>query len=306
MYKFNKILVALDLSAIDSQLIESACTICDIFPPKEIIFINVIRDFDFPEELLKEFPGLLEKALEERKATIEKQVEKHFTCGEVKIHIVIKQGQATKEIMKYSAEKKVDLIVLGRKNEKKGGGTLISRLTRRASCSLLVIPKDTKLKFDKILVPIDFSSYSRMALEKALTIARNLKYTPKIITQNVYHVPSGYHYTGKTYEEFSETMKENAKVDYQKFTSPLNLKNIKIEATYTLDKDDDVIGDINKKAKSIKADVIVIGAKGRTATAAIFIGSKAEKLIQQDDNVPLMVIRPKGKTAGILEYLKEI
>ena len=54
------------------------------------------------------------------------------------------------------------------------------------------------------------------------------------------------------------------------------------------------------------ADAIVIGAKGRTDTTAIFIGSSAEKLIHIDSTIPIMIVRPKGRRAGIIELLKDI
>jgi nucleotide-binding universal stress UspA family protein len=52
--------------------------------------------------------------------------------------------------------------------------------------------------------------------------------------------------------------------------------------------------------------MIIIGAKGRTAATALFIGSLAERLIQINNKVPLLVTRPKGKNAGIIEYILEI
>ncbi|MBV6646759.1 MAG: universal stress protein, partial [Cyclobacteriaceae bacterium] len=249
---------------------------------------------------------LLEKALNERRALIENKVNSMFSCEGVKVHLMIRQGQPTKEIMKFAVKQKIDLIVLGRKNEKKGGGILINRLARRASCSLLVIPKDIEVKLDKVLVPIDFSNYSKLALEKALDLAEKSENNPKIIVQNVFQVPSGYHYTGKSFSEFAEVMKGNAEKDYKLFSQGISAKDVDMETLYTLDKDDDIIPHIYKKAKSMKADMIIIGAKGRSATTALFIGSKAERLIQVDTDIPMMVVRPKGKSAGIIEYLQEL
>jgi nucleotide-binding universal stress UspA family protein len=145
-----------------------------------------------------------------------------------------------------------------------------------------------------------------MALEKAVTFAGKIDPTPEVIAQNVFQIPTGYHYTGKTFEEFGEIMKKNAKKDYENFISELKLKKVKLKDIYTLDKDDDVITAIYKKAKDLKADIIIIGAKGRTATTAIFIGSKAEKMVQLDSDIPLLIIRPKGKRAGFREYLQEL
>lgn len=306
MYKFNKILVGLDHTSMDEELINAACTVCQLSGSKEIYFINIVRDFNLPDDVRMEFPDIIDKAIEERKTQIESEVLEKFACNGVTPHFIIKQGQPTKEIMKFAAEQKIDLIVIGRKKENSSSGVLIQRLARRAGCSLLIVPSGKEMKMGKIHVPVDFSSYSKMALEKAVTFAKKLSPTPEIIVQNVYQVPSGYHYTGKSYDEFSKIMKDHAEKDYKVFIQDLKLGDIKLNDLYTLDKEDDVIAEIYKKAKKEKADLIIIGAKGRSSTTAIFIGSKAEKFLHLDSEIPVMVVRPKGKRAGIREYLKEL
>ena len=306
MYKFSKILVGLDQSDMDHELIDAACKMCQLSGSKQVYFMNLIRDFHLPEELLKEFPDLLKNAIEERELSIRKAVDEQFSCPHVKVNFVIKQGQPTKEIMKFSQEEKVDLIILGRKNEKEAGGIIINRVARRAACSLLVLPKGHEISFDKILVPSDFSDYSKIALEKASEISSALDTKPEVAIQNVFQVPNGYHYTGKTFEEFAEVMKDHASKDFLRFTSKMNLSDLNLKTIYTLDRNEDVIGYIYEEAKAQQSKLIIIGAKGRTATTALFIGSKAEKLIQIDSDIPLLVVRPKGKKAGIMEYLQEL
>jgi nucleotide-binding universal stress UspA family protein len=307
MYKFNKILVALDHTDMDNKLIDAVCSICQTSGSKHIYFVNLIRDFQFPEDMLKEFPDIVDKVLADRRKVIEDEIMNRFACEGVKVHFIIKQGQPTKEIMKLTADEKIDLILLGRKNKKKGGGTIINRLARRIGCSILIIPVDSEFKLNRVHVPLDFSSYSKMAMEKAVELAKSSHTPVKIITQNVYQVPSGYHYTGKTFDEFAEIMEKNAEKDYHNLVAGMKLDGLDIENTYTLDKDEDVISTIYQHAsQNIKADLIIIGAKGRTATTALFIGSKAEKLIRLDSQIPVMIVRPKGKAAGLREYIKEL
>lgn len=308
MYKYNKLLVGLDNSNTDIDLIKAASDVCQLSGSSVVYFVNVIRDFNMPEEMLKEFPQLLDRAIEDRKEDLQKKVDQHFKHEDVKVvvQVIVKQGQVTKFLLKYASHEKIDLIVLGRKNEKRNGGVLVNRVARRAGCSLLIIPKGAVFKLNQILVPTDFSDYAKKAMEKAVTLSKKSIADSKITVQNVYQVPVGYHYTGKTFKEFSDIMKSHAKNDYQKFIGELNVKGVNIEQIYTLDKDEDIITDIYKTAKKIKASLIVIGAKGRTATTAIFIGSKAERLIQVDSDIPTLVVRPKGKNAGFLEYIKEI
>jgi nucleotide-binding universal stress UspA family protein len=119
-------------------------------------------------------------------------------------------------------------------------------------------------------------------------------------------VPTGYHFTGKSYEEFAGIMEQRAAEAYGKFMEGIDLSGQPVIAEYTLDKDEDPVEDIYLKAREAEANLIVIGAKGRSATAAIFLGSMAERLIQADTEIPILVVRPKGKTEGLIDYLKEL
>jgi nucleotide-binding universal stress UspA family protein len=137
MYKFNKILVGLDNTAIDAQLIKAACAICQLSGSKEVFFVNIVKDFNYPENLIKEFPDIIDRALDERKSEIQKKVDEHFKCKDVTHHYLVEQGKPTRYFMNFIAEKKIDLMVVGRKIDGEGSGIMTARLARRASCSLI-------------------------------------------------------------------------------------------------------------------------------------------------------------------------
>ncbi|RED96216.1 universal stress protein [Marinoscillum furvescens] len=308
MYKYNKIIVGLDHTEMDKDLISAASDICTLSGSRVVYFVNVIRDVHLPEKVQKEFPDLLDRAIADRKKELETIISEGFSCQDVEvvIHVMVDQGQVTKSILNFTTKEKIDLVILGRKNERKGGGVLINRVARRVGCSLLILPKGTRIDMSNILVATDYSEYSKSAMEKAVSLAKKSKTAEHIMVQNVYQVPVGYHYTGKSFDEFGDIMKDHAKKDYQKFVSDIDFGELKVKEIYSLDKDDDIISDIHRESKRRKASLIVIGAKGRTATTALFIGSKAEKLIQVNSAIPMLVVRPKNKKAGILDYIKEL
>lgn len=307
MYLIKKLIVCLDQTPLDQTLIDHAAFITKINQTKKIYFTSVIKNLTIPKEVLEEFPNLIENMIMERKETMQKLVEAHFP--EIKglsISYIVKEGTLSKKIIKLAEEKSVDMIIIGRKVNLPGTGVASQRLARRASCSLLIVPEGSKPKISKLLVPSDFSDYSKDALEEAILIAENHGGKVEIVCQNVFHVPSGYHFTGKTFEEFSEIMKMHAEINFKKFIRKIDTKGLKVTPVYTKDDDDDPVQEIVATALEIGADGIVIGAKGRTAATALFIGSIAERLIQYNDQLPLLVTRPKGKNAGILDYILEI
>tara|TARA_R100000152_G_C6754661_1_gene178369 strand:+ start:161 stop:1084 length:924 start_codon:yes stop_codon:yes gene_type:complete len=307
MYPIKKVIIGLDLRELDQTMVEFADFLANAPAVEEIYFVNVIKNLYIPKEVLKEFPDMVENAITERKNEMEKKVAE-FSKGEknAKFHFNVLNGKIADSILKFTKEKDIDLIVIGRREKANESGALSQRLARRAACSLLIIPEGTSPKMDRILVPSDFSDYSKLALEEAINIAHSNQNATEITIQNVFTVPTGYHYTGKSFEEFTEVMRKNAVKNYKKFISKFDTKDIKIKAVYSQDTNEDVTTDMIDKAHEINANAIIIGAKGRTSTTAFFLGSIAERLIQLDNDIPLMIVRPKGKNAGFLEFLKEL
>lgn len=291
----------------DETLVKFATYIAKINQTKKIYFTNIIRNLQIPKEVLKEFPNLIENMVEERKSQMKEVVEKNWDSEITsEISYVVKDGQLAKKVLKLAHEKSADMILVGRKVTLPGSGVGSQRLARRASCTLMIIPENSVPNITKILVPSDFSEYSKDALEEAILISERNGKTIEIICQNVYTIPSGYHFTGKSYDEFAAIMETHAEIKYKKFIRKIDTKGVKITPLYTKDDDDDPVEDIIKKAQEIGAHGIIIGAKGRTAATALFLGSMAERLIQLNDKIPLLVTRPKGKNAGILDYILEI
>ncbi|MFY0626659.1 MAG: universal stress protein [Reichenbachiella sp.] len=306
MQHFHKILVALDGTDIDKELIYAASVISQMDDTRQIDFINVVKDVNVPKAIRAEFPNIIKDAIKERKADMGRKIEQYFDNEKIKIKIDIGSGSPTKTILKYSAKQDIDLIIMGRKNERPGGGVIINRIARRAACSLMILPKGFNKKIENILVPIDFSAPSLDSLNQTIKLANIGAPDVTIVPQNIYQVPSGYHYTGNTYKEFAKIMEENAKKEYVKFEKSFIKTSLKIKPLYTLDRHEDIIATISKTGMEKHIDGIVISAKGLTSATALFLGSKAEKLIQFDLDIPLVVLRPKGKLSGILDYLKKI
>ncbi|ADR23194.1 hypothetical protein MATR_29570 [Marivirga tractuosa] len=307
MYPIKKVIIGLDLSDLDKTMVEFADFLAKASAVEDVHFVNVIKNLHIPKDVLKEFPDMVDNVIKERKNEMEQKFEK-FISGKHKanFHFNVVTGKIADSILKFTKEKDIDLIVMGRREKAEQSGALSQRLARRAACSLLIIPEGTTPKMDKILVPSDFSEHSKLALEEAINIAQLNDNSTEITVQNVFTVPTGYHYTGKTFEEFTEVMKKNAVKSYKKFINSIDTKGIKLKAVYSQDTNEDVTTDMIDKAHEINANAIIIGAKGRTATTAFFLGSIAERLIQLDNDIPLMIVRPKGKNAGFLEFLKEL
>ena len=112
----------------------------------------------------------------------------------------------------------IDLVVMSRKPLEKSSGKLSEKLTRKAPCSVLMIPEGNESKITKVAVAVDFSEHSADAMDVGIAFASAASIA-EIVCLHVYNVPSGYYKTGKCYEQFAEVMKKNAEQNYQEFIS---------------------------------------------------------------------------------------
>lgn len=190
------------------------------------------------------------------------------------------------------------MVMVGSKDANNGGGTFTQRLARRAPCHVLTVPIGSSYQLKrtheikKFLVPIDFSDYSRQALERAILIASRVKDPIEIICQNVYSVPSGYHYSGKSRDDFAKLMKKHAIENFADFVKDVDTKGVNLKPVYSDDINDDKTTDIRDLAKKEKVDGIIMGSRGKTA-AALLLGSIAEKLVRNEKSFPVLVVRKK-------------
>lgn len=312
MQPIRKILVALDHSSLDHELVDYAKFFVDITEVTDVHFMHEVS-VKLSAKLKKEFPELEANAINQRKQEIEELIQKHFTPGREVAHklTITNEDNGVKPFMNAIKEEGIDMIMVGSKPEHEGGGTFSHRMARRAQCHVLTVPigssshlKRTN-KYKKFLVPIDYSEHSKQALERAIMMAARIKDPVEIICQNVYTVPSGYHYSGKSREEFAELMKKYSMDTFKRFISKIDTKGVDIKPIFSDDLDEDKTTDIRGLAEKEKVDGIIIGSRGKT-TAALLLGSVAEKLVRVVTNFPLLIVRKKGDSEGILDRIKKL
>lgn len=307
MYPLKRILVALDNSDIDDALIEYASFAAQAADAEMVYFVNIIKEAKIPEGILAEFPDLLNNAIKDRVKSMREKIEHHFDLSlDTEIKFVVKEGQPAKQILKLTDKYNIDAILVGRKQASNSSNVVVQRLARRAKCSLLIVPEIKYTSMRKLIVATDLSEGSLIALEVAIAIAEQHKEGAEIICHHVYSVPTGYHYTGKTYEEFAEIMHKNAQKEYEKFVRKVDTKGMQIRPLFTLDENDNPVDDIHKVAIEEKADCILVGGKGKSATTSFFmIGNTTEKLVSSVSEVPLLLVRPKHEDEGLIDYIKK-
>ncbi len=307
MTQFKRLLVALDLTDMDKVLIKYVAGLTEKFDIDRIYFLHVVKNLELSEDLTKKYPELLAPVDETCEKQIRFELDKYFPKDtKATIDLDIEEGNITELILKWIKVKSVDLVVLGSKPSDEASGVKAHKIAKLANSSVAFIPEKPAEKLEKIIVPIDFSETSQLAIKTAIQLTEKNDQS-EIIGLNVFDVPTGYHTSGKSYEEFAEIMKENAEKEFEKFVKQYKIDPNRIKGSFMLNKDKkDIVEEIHQFAEQENADAIVMGSQGKSIAAILLLGSTAEKLMKYDFSMPLFIIKDKTKSVGFLDALLRI
>lgn len=213
-------------------------------------------------------------------------------------------GSPLLETLRYARDKDIDLIVIGKRPE--GGpeaeheAVFARRLTRKATCSVLVLPEGAPVQNRKIVVPARNSDCSAQALGIAAEIAAA---TGAAVTcLNVFQVHCGYSRVGMTFEEHKAALRTAAEQDCAHLLARVETGSVRISTLCRPDLQGQPVPIILDTVRNESADLIVIGARGRSGAAGVLLGKVTEQLIQRSP-VPLLAVKKKGECLGIVEAL---
>ena len=306
MDDIKRVLVAVDLTEMDEKLVRYIAMLSNAVKLDKVYFFNVLKNMELPESISEKYPNLLAPLDEATKKEIQYTIDEE-AGNQLKADYEIKvtEGNRAEQILKWAKIKDVDIIIMGRKSTLPGEGIVSTKVVRLPTCSVALIPEEIPRSFQKIIVPMDFSNASELAFEFAINLASKIPGT-SIVCFNAYTVPSGYHTSGKSYEEFAEIMKSNAQESYNLLIKNYDTKGVAVEVKFVLDEKDSISKKIYQFSMDEGVSAIVIGSKGRTQAAAIILGSITEKLIRLDSTLPLVVVKQRKHNLNFLEALMNI
>lgn len=303
MKSFEKVMIGLDLSQMDVILVQKLLLIRDLIGLKKLYVIHISKDLALPEEIRTKFPDLVAPVDETIKSEIKNLMQELDPQGLLDYEMIVEEGNPLPTFLRWAKIKDVDLIVAGRKTNLRGSGSLSKSLAQKAPCSVLFLTERHALSHIKrVLVPLDFSEHSKLIFDFAERICKDLD--SEIVGLHIYEVPHGYYKTGKTYEEFAEIMLGHAENDFKKFVKKYLEKSF--ECHFILDDERHAGELIIDSAKEHGTDLIIMGSKGRTASASILLGSVAEKLVQANNEIPMLILKKKGENMGFFEALFKV
>jgi nucleotide-binding universal stress UspA family protein len=307
MYQFKRILVALDLTDNDKVLFQFVSHICSKIEIDKIYFIHVTKTLEWPQEIMEEYPDCLAPIDENIHHMIQEQISLNLAKDLIPdSEILVFDGNPEEVLLKEVNVKEIDLLVMGKKSIDQGTGRTARRMANLAQCSISLISNSFQKALHTefaMMVSVDFNDSSLNATKVAEVIRR--ANNAKMLLHHVYRVPSGYHYSGKSFDDFAEIMKKNAQVKMTKLVNNAQLEKDKYKQIYTLDTINNIARNISETAEKEKVHLIVVGSKGRTKFASMFLGSTAEQLVTHSDK-NILIVKDKKSNMDLLAYMTDL
>ncbi|MCL4474898.1 MAG: universal stress protein [Nitrospirae bacterium] len=185
--------------------------------------------------------------------------EEGVACETIFLH----GAEPHQQIVDEAAERKVDMIIIGRRGRKGLMKVLIGEVAAKviahAPCKVLVVPRAARIEYKTILVATDGSDHSVAAVGEAIAIAKRCG--SNIIAVSAIR---------------SESEHQEAKSILEKVTELGRKEGVPVEALAPVGRSYEVIVET---AGGRGVDLIVMGAYGKTGLKKFLMGSSTEKVI---------------------------
>lgn len=208
--------------------------------------------------------------------------------SDVEVSLDIVKGSPAWELA--SRAKKADLILLGSSTvDAFAAGPTTRRVAHMALSDVLVVRRQPRVPYRRIIAAVDFSESSRVAVESALEMSSEAEVTV------LYSLPSRFDSLLADAGLFREEMDasrgerlEAAKDRMLEFTQEWNGR------VRTMVTDGPPAETIDESVRRRGADLVVVGSRGATATRMVLLGNVAEGLV---GNAPCDVLIARSPAA---------
>jgi len=198
----------------------------------------------------------------------------------------LEEGNIHEVIIDVATSHDVDLIIMGRRGlgniERAFMGSITARVIGYSPIDVLVMPHDSSISFDTILLAVDGSRYSDIAANRAISMAQLCG--GEIIILSVVDVSDEFFAQAP---DAVEKMIEGARSYVDSVKEKAASAGIKAK-TYVRE------GETHKKilsmADELNADTICMGSHGRTGLRRLLMGSTTEKVIGSA-KCPVLVVK---------------
>lgn len=284
MNYFKKIIVGIDFAPSCRNALREALRQASL-NQASVTAVHVMDEF-----LLHE----LKKALSSDEAGIRKDWEARLRkfvdesdVGAAIVTTEVRIGHPFAELAEACKSRGADLLIMGAKGTSSGThriGAIAAKCIRKAPVDVLVIREDAQGPFKHLVACVDFSENSAKAVRCALHVAEQDK--AEVDCLHVYQsaLALALDYGGYAPPLPSVTDEEALKMwqkELDKFVEPLARAAAGVRVHALVKERVNIREAILDHVAEKKADLVVLGTRGKTGLRELLIGTTAEKVVQQ-------------------------
>ncbi|MCB0258491.1 MAG: universal stress protein [Calditrichaeota bacterium] len=284
--EIKKILVPVDFSEYSDEALVLAVQMARHYQARMTLAHVVVY---FPDEFEEEasyqqYQAVMVQRAARAEQKLKQQAGKHAAEGVKVDHVVLHGSSPADALQEYIDSQTFDLVIMGTRGWNRVRQTAqgsVSELTvRRAPIPVMTVQKNSQKndRIQRILVPVDFSIYSRQALEYAISIAQ--KYDAKlvlihVVEQEVY--PAFYDDRVESIFEVDQNLTNSVIANLHDFVADL-VDGSLVEAFVVREgvAHKEIVSYVNEQS----VDLLVIATHGLTGLEYLLLGSTAEKVIR--------------------------
>ncbi len=223
-------------------------------------------------------PDRVQKAEAEAQKQIEQIAEDARAAG-VRAETVLRQGSDPyHEVVRVANDRHADVIVIGRRTRSDLARMMVGDSTAKviglATCSVLVVPRDTKMPEKGILVATDGSRLGDAAAYSAVRLVSKCGLPLTVISV--------------VGEDGDAEERSEAQAAVERVQNEASKEQVEVEAMLEEGRRADTV--IITTAKRRDADMIVVGSHGRTGLSRLMMGSVSERVIGSAE-CPVLVVK---------------
>jgi nucleotide-binding universal stress UspA family protein len=304
MNAFNRILVGLDLTDMDQNLIDYLHLVSPQFPPPKTYFLHVSYRQQLPVltsegRYTREQPDEALMASLHQRYLHEMQVEvnRRIPAEQYEADFEVVEGTITRQMLHHAEQHEVDLTILGKKRLHLGSGVAAHRFLRSTHSSVMFITEEASHQMEHIVVATDFSTFSEQAVSRAVALARSLSQPPRITLIHIYDVPTDVAFRiSRTQGQFAHIMRENVESVVPEYLARFDLEGLEVETQLIENTHYNTARHLQEYLQLHHPDLLVMGARGHSTLSAWLLGSVVEKMLRFNEQTPMLVVRKSGAT----------
>jgi nucleotide-binding universal stress UspA family protein len=308
---FDKILLPLDISEASEVVIPYASELAGKFGSELILYYVRPPEREDIEHLFMDY-------LERLAETIKQNIKKTASNG-VSVTIKIAVGTPEQSICELVNNNKIDLIIMASISSSglkigKTLGSVVDHICHTVPVPVMLIrPRRAQLTgkrllFNNLLLPLDGSTLSKLALPVAEEVAGGLKIPVMLFKMADLPYPSetGSYLSGSEYVQVNERDEQVIESNYsavneaeesrmlaELITVEKELKENGITVDHRITSGIDAAKEIIQISKDLDSDLIVMSTHGRSGLNRWMMGSIAEKVLRYGE-VPLLLINARA------------